>query len=66
MKRSTGESLGRVTISVGVASWRRGDTAESLIARADGCLYAAKRGGRNQVICESDMDVVAEATAKVA
>jgi len=47
MKRSTRESLGRVTISVGVAGWRRGDTAQTLLERADSCLYAAKRGGRN-------------------
>jgi diguanylate cyclase len=54
MKRSTGQNLGRVTISVGVATWHRGDTAQSLIARADACLYAAKNSGRNRVICETD------------
>ncbi len=54
MKRSTGQNLGRVTVSVGVATTRNGDTVQSLIARADGCLYAAKRNGRNRVICETD------------
>ena len=54
MKRSTGQNLGRVTISLGVATARKGDTAQSLIARADACLYAAKRNGRNRVICETD------------
>lgn len=49
VKRSTGENLGHITISIGVAEWRRGDTAQSVIERADQCLYAAKRGGRNQV-----------------
>jgi len=57
MKRSTGEHLGRVTISIGVATHRRGDTVSSLIERADACLYAAKRNGRNRVICESDPEV---------
>ncbi len=54
MKRSTGQNLGRVTISIGVATVRKGDTMQSLIARADACLYAAKRNGRNRVICETD------------
>ncbi len=53
MKRSTGEHLGRVTISIGVAALRPGDSAQSLIGRADACLYAAKRSGRNRVICEA-------------
>lgn len=57
MKRSTGEHLGRVTISIGVATLRPGDNARSLIGRADACLYAAKRAGRNRVICETDPDV---------
>lgn len=63
MKRSTGESLGRVTVSVGVAGWQPGDTAQGLIERADACLYAAKRAGRNRVICDADPDV---APSKVA
>jgi diguanylate cyclase len=57
MKRSTGEHLGRVTISVGVATLHRGDTAQSLIDRADKCLYAAKRSGRNRVISEADPEL---------
>ena len=54
MKRSNGERLGRVTVSIGVALLRADDTAQSLIERADTCLYAAKRNGRNRVICETD------------
>jgi diguanylate cyclase len=66
MKRSTGEHLGRVTISVGVATLQRGDTVQSLIERADGCLYAAKRSGRNRVISEADPEVSTPSDAKVA
>jgi diguanylate cyclase len=53
-KKSTGEILGRVTISVGVSMLQHGDDADSLIERADACLYAAKRNGRNRVVCEAD------------
>jgi diguanylate cyclase len=54
MKRSSGEKLGRVTISIGVAALRAGESSRSLIERADRCLYAAKHNGRNCVICETD------------
>src|SRR5262245_26895705 len=67
MKRSTGEKLGHVTISIGVATVRNGDTPQSLIERADACLYAAKRNGRNRVICETDPEVApSNAPAQVA
>jgi diguanylate cyclase len=62
MKRSSGERLGRVTISIGVATLRPGDTAQSLIERADNCLYAAKRNGRNRVICETDPEARGDVT----
>jgi diguanylate cyclase len=65
MKRSTHEQLGRITISIGVAALREGDTAQSLIGRADACLYAAKRVGRNRVIAESDPEA-GSAASKVA
>ncbi len=67
IKRSSGERLGRVTISIGAAVLRPSDTAQSLIERADECLYAAKRNGRNRVICESDPEAAAgTAAARVA
>jgi diguanylate cyclase len=63
MKRSTGEHLGRITISIGVATLRPGDNVQTLIGRADACLYAAKRAGRNRVVCETDPEFAAAAPA---
>jgi diguanylate cyclase len=54
IKRSTGESLGRITMSFGVAAHREGERPENLIERADACLYASKRNGRNRVTDEND------------
>jgi diguanylate cyclase len=65
-KKSTGEILGRVTISVGVSLLRAGDDTDALIERADACLYAAKRNGRNRVICELDPEYANEAQSQVA
>ena len=64
-KKSTGEILGRVTISAGVAVLSPRDDADSLIERADACLYAAKRNGRNRVICEADPEYQPEADADI-
>lgn len=59
-KKSTGEILGRVTISVGVSMLKAGDDTDALIERADACLYAAKRNGRNRVVCEVDPEYTTE------
>ena len=65
-KKSTGEILGRVTISVGASMLKQGDDTDALIERADACLYAAKRNGRNRVICEFDPEYTAEVRGRVA
>ena len=66
MKRSTGEHLGRVTISIGVATLRKSDNPQALIERTDSCLYAAKRHGRNRVMSETDPEVTAGGAQQVA
>ncbi|KQO94139.1 diguanylate cyclase [Methylobacterium sp. Leaf122] len=56
VKRSTGESLGKVTVSLGVATQREDDNAVSLLERADACLFAAKRAGRNRTLDETEVE----------
>ena len=56
VKRSTGENLGRVTISVGIATYQKMETAHTIVSRADEALYCAKNTGRNLVRTENDLD----------
>jgi diguanylate cyclase len=63
IKKSTGDVLGKITISIGVAQFAKGDDATSLIRRADDCLYRAKNAGRNRVIGEADLPRAPSRTA---
>lgn len=49
IKRNDGGAIGQVTLSIGIAVARQGETFEQLLERADAALYAAKRAGRNRV-----------------
>lgn len=45
----TGQVLTDVTVSLGVAVYRKGESPEDLFHRCDQALYKAKRNGRNRV-----------------
>lgn len=53
--KKTGQTLGSITVSVGVAQIRPEDTAAAVVERADAALYLAKDSGRNTVKSETDL-----------
>ena len=56
VRKNSGESLGKVTMSVGIAEYRPGEALDELVERADRALYMAKRTGRNRVLTESALE----------
>jgi diguanylate cyclase len=63
VKKSTGDILGRISISIGAAQLCADDQAESLVRRADMCLYRAKNTGRNRVVGERELAAPSEINA---
>lgn len=55
INRRTGLQLGQITLSVGVALFRPGESGADLVNRADEALYLAKQLGRNQVKSETEL-----------
>ena len=49
-RKSTQDTIGAITISIGLTRFCPGETAEALIERADTGLYRAKESGRNRVV----------------
>ena len=48
--RDDGRTLGRITLSLGVAEYSPTEPVDDWVERADKALYAAKRGGRNRAV----------------
>lgn len=53
-----------ISLSIGVAASREGDSDESILHRADQALYQSKRLGRNRVQCEQPPENVVGAAAE--
>jgi diguanylate cyclase len=56
VNRRTGQTLGQVTLSIGVARIRSGESAAELVHRADEAMYRAKAMGRNCVVTDEQLD----------
>lgn len=54
VKRQTGEALGSITMSIGVARYQFGESIVDFVNRADSALYAAKASGRNKVMVHAE------------
>ena len=52
--RETGEILGQLSVSVGVAGYREGDNRHKIMARADRAMYVAKEKGKNRVVTDEN------------
>jgi len=60
-RRSTGETLPSITVSIGVGQFQFGESMADLIERCDRALYLAKRTGRDRVVSENELDRQLEA-----
>lgn len=59
-RKDTGEYVGVITLSIGVATYRPPEEAAEFIDRADRALYRAKESGRNRVCGETAEGAKAE------
>jgi diguanylate cyclase len=60
VKKSTGEELGRVTISIGVAGYNQGEPQVEIVRRGELALAAAKGDGGNRMVSQDSLDAVVE------
>ncbi len=55
INRTTGDSLGTITVSIGAGRYEHGEPLSQVISRADEALYLAKRGGRDRVVSQDQV-----------
>lgn len=57
VQQTTWNIVGTMTISVGVSTYTKHDTEQSVVAKADEALYVSKANGRNRVTHYNEMEV---------
>jgi diguanylate cyclase len=62
VKKDTGETIGGITVSIGVSRYEPGESLSHFVERADHALYAAKADGRNRVVAEARLQALAAAS----
>jgi diguanylate cyclase (GGDEF)-like protein len=66
VRRIVFDEVGAITCSFGIAQYVAGDSAATLVARADHALYQAKMNGRDRVELAPQPDAVISGVASVA
>ncbi len=55
--KETGETMGKITVSMGIALYKINEPEENLLKRADDALYLAKENGRNRIATQTDLEL---------
>ncbi len=53
--KETGERMGKISVSMGIAIYRLNESDQELFERADRALYLAKQNGRDQIATQEDL-----------
>ncbi len=53
--KENGKNMGKITVSMGIASYKFNEPEKNLIKRADDALYLAKTRGRDRIFTEKDL-----------
>jgi diguanylate cyclase len=54
--KSTGDVIGEITVSIGIARFRDPEQSADLVARLEACMLAAKHGGRDRIVTDAQLD----------
>ncbi len=53
--KETGESMGKITVSMGIAMYDLKEAEKDLIKRADDALFIAKKNGRDRIVTQDEL-----------